>query len=177
MYGVIKSILIRLLFIILYSCAEVIFADEAIVADDVETRGLLVIPGLGRSDRLRTVVWNLRMLEEHYFHGSGIKWSCIVYIYAPREDVTFWSNADELMYLERSCDIVEVANKRVTENMYMFQPALIKHSVHVIFLLLDDCRIVDTHTFDLNRMLKVMVANNLTVASPLVSLSNQQFSH
>lgn len=50
----------------------------------------------------------------------------------------------------------------------MLQPALIKSAYTLVFILLDDCRIVEG-SFDLSKIMKIMRQNNLTVASPMVS--------
>ena len=131
-------------------------------------RGLLVIPGLGRADRLSTVVHNLRTLERHYWRESRIKWSCIVYVYAAREVQSFWSNADQLSFVRSLCTIVEVPNKRVTENLYMVQPGLIGDHYDRVMILLDDCKIEDPQKFNLTKILRIMDDQQLTVASPMV---------
>ena len=131
--------------------------------------GLLIVPGLGRSDRLSIVVQNLQFIrKERSMEGSSIAWDCVVYVYAPRELVSFWSMADELRYLYEECKVVEVPNQKVTENLYMVQPALIEKHYKTVFIMLDDCKITDINSFSTIRMLKIMEANKLTVASPLV---------
>lgn len=54
------------------------------------TRGLMIVPGLGRADRLNTVVANLKLLNAE-LNGKKYKWDCVVYVYAPRSDESFWS--------------------------------------------------------------------------------------
>ena len=62
-------------------------------------RGLIVVPGLGRPDRLQTVVANLHMLDIHNKelykytdrHGNDVQllWDCIVYTYADQRHKVF----------------------------------------------------------------------------------------
>ena len=137
-----------------------------------QKEGLIVVPGLGRKDRLATVVNNIRILEPLVREG---RWECVVYTYAPRRYVVptngddyFWSHAAELKYLASVCSMVENPNKRVTEHLYMVQPTLIKASFRYVFVLLDDCKIESAESFRLDAMVAVMERNKLTVASPKV---------
>lgn len=143
----------------------------AITESSISQKGLLIIPGLGRSDRLTTVVHNLRILRTQYVKSYDTYWDCIVYIYAPRELTSFWSMAADLAYLHSECRVVEMPNKRVTENLHMVQPALINQHYHKVFILLDDCKIQSAQTFNLTRLLQIMEQQKLTVASPMVSSS------
>ena len=132
-------------------------------------KSLIVIPGLGRIDRLETVVHNLKLLKSQRDNrAGGMVWDCIVYIYAAREVTSFWSESEHLKFLYSECQIVEVANKRVTENLYMVQPAFVSQLYENVVLFLDDCKIEDSRSFDLARILRIMKLNNLTVASPMV---------
>lgn len=151
-------------------CAEVCSGvnKEYISAAAAQQRGLLIIPGLGRADRLETVVHNLRILNKHYWNEL-IKWDCIVYIYAPRELNSFWSQKHSLQVVRDICSIVEVPNKRVTDNLFMVQPALINQSYSRVMILLDDCKIQSYGSFNLTKILDIMVQEKLTVASPMVS--------
>lgn len=167
------------------------------------SRGLFVVPGLGRTDRLETTIHNLKQLQEesHKFQGvidettsnsnshyptkSGIKtisrlspssmktiyWDCVVYVYASRQETEFWSNTESLAFLSQYCELIENPNKRVTENMYMIQPALLQASYDYVFLLLDDIKIVQQADFQLHRMVELLHCNRLTVLSPMVSAS------
>ena len=139
--------------------------------------GLLVIPGLGRPDRLDTVLSNLDQFK-HKLNGSEPLWECIVYVYAPREwkvlSSSFWYAKGKLEHLQSMCKIIENPNKRVTENLHMVQPALIKHAYQYVFVLLDDCELRgDGGYFDIDRILAVMEANELTLASPYVAGANK----
>lgn len=133
--------------------------------------GLLVIPGLGRADRLTTVVENLALLENNYLKFG---WDCIIYIYAPHNATDFWEKKRELSYISSLCNIVENTNKRVTENLYMVQPALLRDTYERIFILLDDCKLIPSDSteslaspyFDLAKLVRIMERNYLTVASP-----------
>lgn len=132
-------------------------------------QGLLVVPGLGRADRLETVVHNLRILSKHHFMSHEMSWDCIVYIYASRELISFWSRKDDLRIVYDLCHVVEVPNKRVTENLYMVQPALIERTYSKVMILLDDCKIKDPASFNLTSIMEIMRREQLTVASPMVS--------
>ena len=153
--------------------------------------GLLVIPGLGRPDRLDTVLSSLQVFS-HKLLGRNATWDCVVYIYTPREwkvlPDSIWYQKKKLEELQSLCDMIENPNKKVTENLHMIQPALIRHSYQYVFVLLDDCQLqpsqessqIDRHRsgsgvgeFDIDRILAVMETNELTVASPFVSGANK----
>ena len=140
----------------------------------MKKRGILVIPGLGRSDRLDIVVYNIKQLVagNHILkinNGDsldeisvktesekntdldlyGNSWDCLIYIYAEKTNsnfTDFWSKTKELDYLKLYCDIVENPNKMVTENLYMVQPKTLELSYKYVFILLDDCRLIPTQT-------------------------------
>ncbi len=172
--------------------------------DDTFYRGLFVVPGLGRSDRLKTTIHNIKQLQYASLnfqtnwkenigihpslngtHHSGIVsvsqmsstgksvrtiyWDCVIYIYASRLDEEFWSHQSELAFLSKYCELVEHPNKRVTENMYMIQPALLHGTYEYVFLLLDDIKIMKPSDFQLHRMIELLHCNELTVLSPMVS--------
>jgi len=103
----------------------------------VHLQGIIVIPGLGRADRLQTVVSNIKLLEHNHIKNLNYKWDCVVYVYAERSDTSFWSHSSEISYVQSLCTIIENVNKRVTENLYMLQPALIKRSYIRVFIMLD----------------------------------------
>ena len=105
-------------------------------------------------------------------NNKNSKWDCIIYIYAPRSDTKFWmDNKSELESLNKICKFIEYPNRKVTENLFMLQPYLIEHKYKYVFVLLDDCKLVNNNNekFPLDKFLKIMNHNNLTVASPLVS--------
>lgn len=142
-------------------------------------RGLLVVPGVGRADRLQTLVQSLRLLYPH-LKGEAARWDCVVYIYAPRTDAAFWDDAEvdsSLKYVRSVCDIVEHPNKRITENLRLVQPALIRKSYTHVFILFDDCKLTsssqDSLIWDLDKLLDVMAFNRLNVASPRVENANK----
>lgn len=141
------------------------FAPES--NDKSQKTGLIVIPGLGRSDRLQTVIHNLNMLKS--FIGSS--WDCVVYVYAPREDMLFWAETEKLNYVRQYCRIVEHPRKRFTENLFLVQPALIKSCYKFLFILLDDQKLLGGSRFPLDKMLEIMEYNSLSVASPKVICS------
>ena len=151
-------------------------------------KGIIVIPGLGRVDRLALVVDNLKLIytqsndnlnQLHPKHGHGnsidsndsaerYTWDCIIYIYASRESNSlFWNQIHAIHYLYSICDVIEVPDKRVAENLHMLQPALIRNYYDRVFLLLDDC--ILTSSFNMTRLLSIMHRNHLTVISPAVS--------
>lgn len=154
---IIHTTIIFLLLVVLLFCAEHVTGKA----------GLLVIPGLGRSDRLATVIANLKMLDS-YLSGENSDWDCIVYIYASFADNTFWGMKAEIDYITSMCDIVENPGKMVTDNLFMVQPALLRLSYRYVFILLDDCKLLGDDEFALGRLLNLMKLNNLTVASPMV---------
>ena len=144
--------------------------------------GLLVIPGLGRTDRVKTVLSNILSLHGHLSvmndgnrkHDiKAIKWDCLIYIYAPRTDKTFWeNNKQDLDHINHFCQFIEYPNKKVTENLFMLQPLLIENKYSYIFILLDDCKLISKtdELFPLDKILRIMNNNKLTVASPLVNI-------
>lgn len=181
---------------------------DSVVDVEVE-HGLIVVPGLGRPDRMLTVVENFKKLrlgqqeytsvDERTGRSRPLVWKCIVYIYAPRTETVFWAMTSELKYLHDLCDVVENPNKRVAENMFMLQPALLKLTYSKVFLFLDDCQFVssspasdgsskggsggrDAATYasgeggggwGLQNLVSIMQRNNLTIVSPMVQNSNK----
>jgi hypothetical protein len=140
---------------------------------NAKKQGILVIPGIGRIDRLQTTVSNLKMMAPYLtgggFAGRESSWDCVAYVYALHNDTVFWNAKKELEILSKNCDVVENPGKRVTENLYMAQPALIRKSYEYVFILLDDCKLLGKESvFDLEYMIKIMRLNGLSVASPKV---------
>lgn len=142
-------------------------------------RGLLVVPGVGRGDRLETLVQSLRLLYSN-LKGENAQWDCVVYVYAPRSDEAFWGDENvknSLKYVRTICDVVEHPNKRVTENLRAVQPALIRRTFTHVFILFDDCKLVpsskDALTWDLDGLLDVMVYNRMNLVSPRVENANK----
>ena len=197
-------------------------------------KGLLVIPGLGRGDRLKIVLGNIKLLvssgillhktkkeeiERKFMNSTNNSernkeyndiWDCVVhvYIHKPNEnDIPsheFWSKTAEITYLENFCEIVLNPGKLVSHNLHLVQPERVESSYEYIFILLDDCRLIPTQVsnistnstryddnnviidnndnngkkeeemdndeeiFDLNKILRIMKSNNLTLASPMV---------
>ncbi len=142
-------------------------------------RGLLVVPGVGRSDRLGILVQSLRLLYP-YLKGEQAKWDCVVYVYAPRSDEAFWGDnkvKTSLKYVSSVCDVVEHPNKRITENLRAVQPALIRRTYTHVFVLFDDCKLVpstkEALTWDLDGLLDVMTYNRMSMVSPRVENANK----
>ena len=147
------------------------FYSSALSVERTQAQGLVVIPGLGRADRLNNVVSNLELLKSFVNLGNHPRWDCVVYIYASRLDRDFWNMGSQLSHLRTYCNIVENPTGKVTENMYWAQPALIRSRYELVFLLLDDIKLQPspgTDSFPLEKLLKIMHTNNLTVLSPLV---------
>jgi hypothetical protein len=153
--------------VLLYSAVFSLPGKDGGGVQPAKRKGLLVIPGLGRPDRLETVAHNLRVLAEQ-FRSSDLSWDCVVYVYAPRDVTSFWSSSNDLRTVYHACGVIEVPNQRVAQNLYMVQPALINKTYSNVMVLLDDCKIQSQNTFDLTKMLKVMDTERLTVASPMV---------
>lgn len=113
--------------------------------------------GLGRKDRLGNVIENMQLLiNGNYIQkknttiiknndiDSSLLWDCIVYIYADKEQPSnfeFWSQVDDLQYLESFCTIVEHPNKKISENLLMLNRTITK-SYSYVFILLDDCKLI-----------------------------------
>lgn len=155
--------------VLLFTVIGYVLASTRAAVKPIKQRGLIVIPGLGRADRLSIVVDNLKSLEEDFLRPG--KWNCVVYIYALRSESSFWSMSKDLDYLYSRCGVVENTNNMITENLFMVQPPLIGPQYNKIFILFDDIKLTGPKTsFDLNKLLSVMYRNNLTVVSPQVSL-------
>ena len=99
-------------------------------------RGLVLIPGLGRVDRLQHVVHNLGLLEPFLSEKGG--WDCVVYVYASRPspnhpdvsetDAAFWAAEQRVRreYVSQLCHVVENPGALVTQNLRMVQPHLLR---------------------------------------------------
>ena len=98
-------------------------------------RGLVLIPGLGRVDRLQHVVYNLGLLEPFLSEKGG--WDCVVYIYASRPlpddpvsetDAAFWAAEQRVRreYISKRCHVVENSGALVTQNLRLVQPHLLR---------------------------------------------------
>ena len=135
-------------------------------------KGLIIIPGLGRKDRLQIVQSNVRILvqsgilvhktrrediENKEMNGDndlkGNKdyeklWDCVIYIYTKKphnNDISqdgFWNKTVEMTYLENFCEIVLNPGKLVSQNLHMVQPVTVQYSHEYVFILLDDCRLM-----------------------------------
>lgn len=152
-------------------CFLFIWVQLVSTSSQQKQKGLIIIPGLGRSDRLITVTDNLRIIQRNYMDSQSVKWDCRAIIYAKRDLTSFWSMEQELKYLHSVCTVIEVPDQLVTENLYMMKPAELNQHYQFVMIFLDDCKIEDARTFNLTRMLQVMEQQNLTVASPMVLLS------
>jgi hypothetical protein len=80
----------------------------------------------------------------------------------------------ELRYLYSRCSVVENTNHKVTENLFMVQPALVQGQYSKVFILFDDIKLVGPGTvFDFHKLIRVMERNNLTVVSPQILNANK----
>jgi hypothetical protein len=126
---------------------------------------------------------------------SPYGWDCVIYIYADKrneKNLNFWNKKKELDYLRIYCDLKENPGKMVTENLHMVKPDTLKSLYKYLFILLDDCKLIpeyierkntkiknteitgnkEKYIFNLDRILRIMVTNKLTVASPMVMGAN-----
>jgi hypothetical protein len=162
-------------FCIIYFCLFSAFANEH--AQEIHkrySRVLLVIPGLGRPDRLSIVAHNLRIILPQQFQTlPGIpefRFDCSIYIYASRERLPFWKdNPEDLKYLFEHCKIVELPGSQIASNLFMVQPHLLQGKYDYVFLILDDVKIPTASNFSLPNMIHLMHCNNLHLLSPRVS--------
>lgn len=145
---------------LLLVCLQITFASDPV--------GIIVVPGLGRLDRIKTVAFNVEILFASD-SSSSIQWDCVVYIYALRTDIAFWQDGrNGLIRIKKYCTLIENSGKRVSENMYMLQPALFQRSYSYVFLLLDDIMVPKDGQFSLQRMIQILHCNQLSVLSPMV---------
>ena len=137
-------------------------------------KGLLVIPGLGRGDRLKVVHSNIKLLvssgillhktkkdeiERNFMNSTNISerneeyeniWDCVIHVYIQKPNENdipnheFWSKTAEINYLENFCEIVLNPGKLVSHNLHMVQPKIVESSYEYVFILLDDCRLIPT---------------------------------
>lgn len=141
-------------------------------------RGILVVPGLGRPDRLQVVYDNIMTLlpakSSSFSNTHSITWDCVIYVYTSRKDAELWSwsdNSRKWEELARRCDIVENIGKKVTENMHMLQPTLLRQTYQYVFILLDDIKAPSSPKSILQLMVDILKCNKLTVLSPMVRWS------
>lgn len=86
-------ILKKKLIILLLLCYNILIISDKDKGRRFHKEGLLVIPGVGRPDRLQTVAHNLRLLERNYLSDDGnrpARWDCIIYVYAMHNHTEFW---------------------------------------------------------------------------------------
>ncbi len=149
-------------------------------------KGIIIIPGLGREDRIDIVKNNIEVLKRgnHLALKSTevnvdinedrnhFKWDCVVYIYASHDDLTFWNKKADIEYIRTYCEIIENPKGRITQNLYLAQPFWLKNEYEYVFILLDDCKL-DYNHFDLSKMMNIMTINSLTVASARIINANK----
>jgi hypothetical protein len=137
-------------------------------------KGLLVVPGLGRGDRLKVVHSNIKLLvssgillhktkkeeiERNFMNSTNNSeqnkeynniWDCVVHVYIQKPNGTdipnheFWSKTAEINYLENFCEIVLNPGKLLSHNLHLVQPEIVESSYEYVFILLDDCRLIPT---------------------------------
>ena len=131
-------------------------AASAAASQPTKALGLVVIPGLGRADRLETVIHNLRMLINggHLVKRSDTAarrkrraslWDCAVHVYADRRDrknEAFFAETDKLAYVAQYCHVNEYPNQRVTTNMWTVKPWDVRSFYSYVFVLLDDIKLI-----------------------------------
>lgn len=153
------SLIFIFLTISLIRCYNLTTSDDSRI-------GILIIPGLGRTDRLKIVTDNFVTLGKDFFS----LWDCMIYIYADHSSF-FWDNRDSVQYLRSICNIIENPNKLVNENLHNVEPYLIRNTYKYVFILLDDCQLqVDFHV---QKFINIMEYNKLTLASPRVIGANR----
>ena len=143
-------------------------------------KGLLVIPGLGRGDRLKVVHSNIQLLvssgilvhktkkeeiERKFMNSTNNSernkeyndiWDCVVHVYIQKPNENdipsheFWSKTAEITYLENFCEIVLNPGKLVSHNLHLVQPERVESSYEYIFILLDDCRLIPTQVSNIS---------------------------
>jgi hypothetical protein len=128
---------------------------------------LLVVPGLGRHDRLQTVLHNLRILREQQYSSQKFHLSCFVYIYALRDD-PFWRESADLRDLDQQCKLSETPGQRIAANLYMVHPFFIRDAFDYVFVILDDVKIPSSADFDLWNVLRIMQVNQLIASTPQI---------
>jgi hypothetical protein len=157
---------------ILTSVHPIDIGAASLTRSDSRKEGLIIIPGVGRADRLKTVVHNLQAMR-NYLEGASATWDCLIFTYAPRNDTSFWSNQKEIEFITNMCDIYENPGKRVAENIYIVHPLFIERAYKHMFILFDDCKLVGKESFPLQRIIRIMQYNSLTIASPRVIGANK----
>lgn len=159
---------------LLLACLIVCMLGDGSTVVKQQPLGLVVIPGLGRADRLLTVVHNIQALKLHPISTGKVNdWDCMIYIYADRADEQFWRHSKELGFLARYCQLIDSPNKKVTENLHRLQPVDIQAVYKYVFLLLDDCKVNKDKPLVLAQAVRLMECNNLTVLSPVISGANK----
>lgn len=194
-------------------------------------KGLIIVPGIGRVDRLATLLSSLKLLDPYINYrsshtvsstgtdeisssstknkyarkriraGGKRNWDCIVHAYAPSND-TFWHAIDMIDALESYCEIRERPKNRFTENLASVNPSYLQeHQYNKVFILLDDIKLMPslrnnvginyenshensldgegevgteyTKYWDLQRMLRLMDFNHLSVITPRIENANK----
>lgn len=142
-------------------------------------QGVVLIPGIGNLDRLATVTANLRHLNTT--KGFFTHWKCVVYVYSI-ELVPYVSALKAF-----KCIIHHVPGQHVSANIKQFTPTDVAAAGYkYVFILLDDVSLINdkkysgnsvasgskslpiNYLFDLQKFLRIMERNHLTLASPHV---------
>lgn len=125
---------------------------------------MLVVPGLGRPDRLSILLENLQLLSRQQRNSLNTKLpftiNCVVYIYAARNETSFWSEEEKLTQLSKHCNLIENPNKKYADHLYMMQPATMADKFDYVFILLDDVVLESHETFNLQDLLRIMRCSN-----------------
>ena len=168
-----------LLFCFLFiSCFSMIVSYDSMKRLQIRHRKqqkvLVVVPGLGRKDRLSTVAHNIKILKleqqnnTESSHSIKFQIDCTIYIYTSRENREFWAPSRDLEYLFEHCKVIENPGHMITENLFMLQPHFLQSIYDYVFILLDDVKIANPHDFSLPNILQLMQCNNLHIATPMV---------
>lgn len=147
--------------------------------------GLLMIPGLGEQARLSNVRKNIDHLSRNKVFLQN--WDCVVFVYDESVDVSS---------IAPYCSIKNVPGEFISSNIKQITPEFVKKSGYqYVFLLLDDIRLSlsrvevkhlartmprhrrpldkpEYDNFDLDRLIRVMVLNNMTLIQPRVVGAN-----
>eukprot|EP01038_Epipyxis_sp_PR26KG_P013597 gene13597-18251_t len=80
---------------------------------------------------------------------------------------------EQLNYVGKWCRLIETPGRMVTENLYLVQPYLIDNIYSHVFILFDDIVLIGKNKFNLNKLLRIMEHEKLSVVSPMISGANK----
>ena len=130
-------------------------------------QGILVVPGLGKLDRLHLVHKNIKLLDNILTGLNESLWDCIIYIYAPKSDILFWDEGkNKIETISRLCEVILNPNQLFVSNLYSFNPSRLYNKYKYVFILLDDVNLINKTSFNVLSFIDIMEFNNATIASP-----------